>query len=71
MIGKLAKMVGYAKAPKATYMLRHPVRGTKTLLAAKGAKGLLTTRAGAALGALVAVPFTLVAMRGLRGRSRA
>lgn len=67
MIGRIAKVIGYAKAPKATFMLRHPVKGTKTLLAVKGAKGLVTTRAGAALGAMVAVPLTLAAMRGLRG----
>lgn len=67
MPSKLASLVGYAKAPKATFMLRHPVKGTKTLLAAKGAKGLFTTRAGAVLGGIVAIPLGLIAMRG-RGK---
>ncbi len=56
MITKLGKMVGYTRAPKATYMARHPVRGTRQLLAAKGAKGLVTTRPGAVLAAMVAAP---------------
>lgn len=55
---KIAKLVGYAKAPRAMYMARHPVKGTKALVAAKGAKGLVTTRAGAVLGGLVALPLT-------------
>lgn len=64
MLKKIATMVGYAKAPKATYMVKHPVKGTSALLAAKGAKGLFTTRAGAVLGALIALPLGLLALRG-------
>jgi len=56
LINRIGKLVGYAKAPKATYMARHPVKGTKALVTAKGAKGLVTTRAGAVLGGLVAIP---------------
>lgn len=67
MLKKIATMIGYAKAPKATFVVKHPVKGTKALLAAKGAKGLLTTRAGATLGALVALPLTLLAVKGMRG----
>jgi len=63
MLGRIAKLVGYAKAPKATFMVRHPVKGTKALLAAKGAKGLFTTRAGAALAGMVAVPVGIMALR--------
>ncbi len=63
MLNRIARFVGYAKAPKATYMLRHPVKGTKALLAAKGAKGLVTTRAGAALAGMVAVPVGVAAIR--------
>lgn len=56
MITKLARLVGYTKAPKAMYMARHPVRGAKLLVASKGLKGLVTTRPGAMLGAMVAAP---------------
>jgi hypothetical protein len=59
MIGKLANLVAYKKAPKATYVLKHPVKGTKALLAAKGAKALVTGRTGLALGALAAIPVGL------------
>jgi len=63
MLSRIAKLVGYAKAPKATFMVRHPVKGTKALLAAKGAKGLFTTRAGATLAGMVAIPLGVVALR--------
>lgn len=56
MIDRLAKLVAYKKAPKATYVLRHPVKGTKALVAAKGAKALVTGRTGLALGAVAAIP---------------
>jgi hypothetical protein len=69
MPNKLARFVGYAKAPKATYMLRHPVKGAKALVAVKGARGLVTTRAGAVLGGMAAVPLAFFAMRG-RGNRR-
>ena len=65
MIKKIATMVGYAKVPRATFVMKHPVKGTKALLAAKGLKGLVTTRAGAVLGAAVALPVVLaLASRG-------
>lgn len=66
MVRKIATALGYAKAPSATFVLKHPMKGTKALLAAKGAKGLVTTRAGAALGALVGVPLGFLALRGVR-----
>ena len=62
-MASMAKLFGYAKAPKATYMLRHPIKGTKALIAVEGAKGLVTTRAGAALGGMVALPLGMVAWR--------
>jgi len=71
MLRKIASFVGYAKAPGATFMVKHPVKGTKALVASKGLKGLVTTRAGATLGALVAVPVGYLAFKGLaRGRER-
>lgn len=62
MVKKLITAVGYAKAPKATFMLKHPVAGTKALVAAKGAKALFNTRAGVTLGAMVAVPVVLATL---------
>jgi hypothetical protein len=59
MISKLVNMMAYRKAPKATYVLKHPVKGGKALLAAKGGKALFTGRTGLVLGALAAVPVGL------------
>lgn len=66
MIGKLANLMAYKKAPKATYVLKHPVKGTKALVAAKGLKGLLTGKTGAVVGTLAAVPVGLWATRRMR-----
>jgi hypothetical protein len=63
MASKIATFVGYKKAPKATFMARHPVKGAKALVAAKGLKALVTTRAGAVLTGMVAVPIGLFAWR--------
>jgi hypothetical protein len=62
MFKRVASLIGYAKAPKASFMLMHPVKGTKALVAAKGVKGLVTSRAGAALDGLVVVPVGLAAL---------
>jgi hypothetical protein len=61
MFARIAKVFGYVKAPKATFMLLHPVKGTKALVDSKGIRGLATTRAGATLAGMVAVPVGLVA----------
>jgi len=61
MFARIAAFFGYVKAPKATFMLRHPVKGTKALIASKGVKGLATTRAGATLAGLVAIPVGVLA----------
>ncbi len=52
-VGRMAMLVAYVKAPKLTYLARHPFRGTRNLLAIRGAKSLLKTR-GAAVTAVVA-----------------
>lgn len=67
MIGKIAKLWTYKKAPKASYVAKHPIKGTKALLAAKGAKGMVTGRTGMVLGALAAVPVGLWAATRLSG----
>lgn len=56
MFGKIANVLAYKKAPKATYIMKHPVKGTKALIAAKGAKSLVTGRTGLVLGTLAAIP---------------
>jgi hypothetical protein len=67
MIGRVATLVGYKKAPKATFVMKHPVKGTKAFLAAKGVKGLVTGRTGMVLGALAAVPVGLWAASKMGG----
>jgi hypothetical protein len=60
-------MIRTRKALKASFMLMHPVKGTKTLIAKRGIKGLVTSRAGAALAGMVLVPIGLAAL-GARSR---
>lgn len=67
MIGKLTNMFAYKKAPKATYIAKHPVKGTKALLAAKGSKALFTGRTGMVLGSLAAIPVGIWAASRLGG----
>jgi hypothetical protein len=67
MLAKIASLVAYKKAPKATYVMKHPVKGTRAFLAAKGAKGLVTGRTGMVLGALAAVPVGVWAASRLTG----
>lgn len=58
MLRKVATLVGYNKAPKATYVLRHPKKGLAALAAARAARHSSTARRAMTLGAAaVAVPF--------------
>ena len=66
MIGKLANLMAYKKAPTATYLLKHPVKGTKRLVAAKGVAGLATGKTGAVLGTIAAIPLGVWAVRRAR-----
>lgn len=61
-VGKLA---AYAKSPKNTYMLLHPIKGTKRAIFMRGLKSYATKANGARLGAVVAVPLAIAALRGL------
>lgn len=55
----LAMTAAVVKAPKATYLLRHPLKGTRNLLMLRGARSLLGTRkAAATAAAAIAVPVT-------------
>jgi hypothetical protein len=71
MIGRIATLIGYSKAPKATYVMKHPVKGTKAFLAARGAKGLVTGRTGMVLGAVAAIPVGLWAASRMRSSTSA
>lgn len=68
-LGRIAKLIGTVKAPKLTYLLRHPVKGPRNLLALRGAKDLLKTNrtalaaAAVAATAAVAAPLTVKALR--------
>lgn len=65
MLAKLTNLVAHAKAPKITYLVKHPIKGPKNLLALRGARSLMKTRgaalaaAGVALGA-AAVPLAVM-----------
>lgn len=48
MVGKIATLIGYKKAPKATFVMKHPVKGTAALMAVHPKRTL------AGLGAAVA-----------------
>ena len=63
MIRKIAAALGYAKAPKASYVMKHPVKGTKALIASYTGRSLLRGRTGLALGAAVALPLAYMAVR--------
>jgi hypothetical protein len=56
MIGTIATLVGYRKAPKATYVLKHPIKGTAAFMAAKKISPSTAVGIGAAV---VAVPLGL------------
>jgi hypothetical protein len=53
-VGRMARVVAMVKAPKLTHFLRHPIKGTKNLLALRGAKSLLKTRGAKVTAATVA-----------------
>lgn len=71
-VGRAAKFAAMMKAPKLTYLFRHPLKGPKNLLALRGAKSILKTRGAAitaavAAAAAVAGPLTVRAVRKVRG----
>jgi hypothetical protein len=69
MLKRILITMGLVRAPKATFVLRHPVKGTKALVAAHRAKRSVGARA--AVGALVAAPIGYAAWRGWsRARAR-
>jgi hypothetical protein len=71
MMKKLTSLVGYMKAPKATYLIKHPIKGPKNLLALRGAKAMLNTKraamtaAGVVAGA-AAIPMAILARKKMK-----
>jgi hypothetical protein len=65
MIGALGRFVGYSKAPRATFVARHPVKGFKAWRSSRrGFRPLAVMGVGAAI---LALPAGLWALR--RGRN--
>lgn len=62
MFKKILTAVGYAKAPKATFVLKHPVKGTAAVLAYKGVKNA-DTKAKALLAGAVAIPLAALILK--------
>jgi hypothetical protein len=64
-IRTVGKLAAYAKAPKSTYALLHPIKGARRAIFLRGLKTLVTKRNGARLGAAVALPLAVAAIRGM------
>jgi hypothetical protein len=67
MIGKLAVAIGYAKAPRATFMIRHPKQAVTAMAVARGLRESRTARrvVGGLVGlgaASVAIPVAIVSL---------
>ncbi len=59
MMKTLVATAAVVKAPRTSYLLRHPLKGTRNLLMLRGARSLLGTRkAAVTAAAAVAVPVT-------------
>jgi hypothetical protein len=56
MLNRIATLVGYWKAPRTTFMLRHPVKGVKAYLLTRKLKGLWRGQRNLAMVAAAAVP---------------
>lgn len=67
MMSKIARALGRAKVPAPGYMLKHPVKGTKKLMASCGSRSMLRGPTAFALGAAVALPIAYLAVRRARG----
>lgn len=67
---RLAMAAAVVKAPKATYLLRHPIKGSRNLLMLRGARSLLRTRGAAVTAAAAATAVAVpVAVKVLTGNS--
>ncbi len=57
MLGDIGTMAGYVKAPKTTYVVKHPIRAMKMARVRRDLEDAVTpARIALVLGALVAIP---------------
>ena len=70
-LGRIAGLIATLKAPKVMHVLRHPIKGTRNLLALRGARSLLKTRGAAVTAAAVATTAiaTPLAVKALKDKS--
>ncbi len=70
MMKKLTSLLGYMKAPRATYLAKHPVKGPKNLLALRGARSMLKTKGAAVTAGIVAgaaaIPMAILARKKMK-----
>ncbi len=60
MLGEIATMTGYVKAPKRTYVVRHPVKAMRMARVRRDVGDIFTpARLALGVGALVAIPLGL------------
>lgn len=71
MFSKIVTAALYAKAPKTTFLLRHPVKGMKAIVFARGIKSLVPKGTAMALGAAAMVPVAAVAYKIRRNKKPA
>jgi hypothetical protein len=73
VIGTVVTLAGYARKPKATFMLKHPVKSMRVLRARRNLRHTFTPgRLAAGVGVAAAVPLGLWAARKIRnGRAEA
>ncbi len=58
MLGEIATMAGYVKAPRTTFVVKHPVRAMRMARVRRGIGSALTPgRLALGIGALAAIPF--------------
>ncbi len=57
MLGEIATMAGYVKAPRTTYVVRHPVKAMRMARVRRDIGDMVTPmRLGVGIGVLVAIP---------------
>jgi hypothetical protein len=61
MIARIGKLVGYTKAPRATYVVRHPIKGVRRMRAARRSVNRLAVAGAGA--AVLAVPIGAFLLR--------
>jgi hypothetical protein len=63
-----SNLTSFVKRIRTPKLLKHPIKGAKRAIFWRGVKGLVMTRTGAAVGAAVAVPLAVIAVKGVARR---